>query len=272
MEVALVNMKKFLLILSVLAFIRTGDSLASEAQPQPRPDVARQLEAMTWYTEEYPPYNFLNKDGKVTGISTDILLKVFTRLGANITRSDIKLVPWTEGYEQVLRTPNTSLYSMTYTPERERVMKFVGPLVPSHISIMGPKASNIKITSEADLSDLIVGVIKDDIGDQLVKKYALSDSSIQRAKSLTQLIKLLERGRIDVVAYASTVFKYALVQHGFNPEAYQEHFKLKEGHLGFAFHKNTDPGLLGEMQRVVDDMLANGEVDALVKTYETAIP
>jgi ABC-type amino acid transport substrate-binding protein len=99
--------------------------------------VAKQLEALHWYSEEYPPYNFADENGVPTGMAVDILIAAFAKIGVSSTRENIDIVPWNRSYKFIQRRPGTALFSMTYTPERQKLMKFVGPSVPSNISIIG---------------------------------------------------------------------------------------------------------------------------------------
>ena len=47
-----------------------------------------------WYSEDYPPYNYKNKQGKLVGIYPDILMQVSEELDINIKLEDVVIVPW----------------------------------------------------------------------------------------------------------------------------------------------------------------------------------
>ena len=49
-------------------------------------EAAKKLEEMSWYTEEYPPYNFASEDGTPTGITVDILLAAFKKMNVKIIK------------------------------------------------------------------------------------------------------------------------------------------------------------------------------------------
>ena len=121
-------------LLLVSGFVLTpsvGSAMTNE-------EAARQLESLSWYTEEYPPYNFEGEDGKPTGMAIDILMAAFDKLGVNITPADIKIAPWNRSYKYIQTKPDTALFSMNQTPEREKIMKFVGPSIPSEVGIIAP--------------------------------------------------------------------------------------------------------------------------------------
>lgn len=230
-------------------------------------EAARRLEALTWYSEEYPPYNFKSSNGQPTGIAVDILMAAFKKIGAKITPDDIKIVPWNRGYKYIQNKPGTALFSMTYTPERQKIMKFVGPSAPSNISVIVPKASEKNAGTAADLNKLTIGVVRDDVGDQLIRHFAVSDSAIVRKNSLKQLLYLLNTGRVDGIAYAVSVFNFAVKRSGRNPKNYRESLVLKKGQVGYAFHNATDSDVLAPLQKAIDELAADGTIDRINAKY-----
>jgi len=49
-------------------------------------------------TEEFPPYNYTDHDGKVVGISTEIVREMLKRLDH---ADNIEVMPWVDGYKLV---------------------------------------------------------------------------------------------------------------------------------------------------------------------------
>ena len=187
-----------------VAIVAAVSLLTNGAMAAGPKDAAKKLEALHWYSEEYPPYNYTDENGVPTGMAVDILMAAFEKIGVSTSTEELQIIPWNRSYKFIQRRPGTALFSMTYTPERMKIMKFVGPSVPSNISIIAPKANAIKANNSSDLIDLTIGVVRDDIGDQLVRKLALSDGAVRRKNSLKQLLYLLDTGRIDAIAYAPT--------------------------------------------------------------------
>jgi polar amino acid transport system substrate-binding protein len=82
---------------------------------------------LTYLTEQYPPYSY-QADGRLQGISVDLLESVWQRMGVNLNRSVILLLPWTEGYNRTLEENNTVLFSTGRFPEREQLFRWAGPI------------------------------------------------------------------------------------------------------------------------------------------------
>jgi polar amino acid transport system substrate-binding protein len=249
----------FLLSLGAVASTPTSALTSEEA--------ARKLEAMTWYTEEYPPYNYKGDDGLPTGMSVDILMAAFKKIGVRLTPGDIKIVPWNRSYKFLQKKPKTALFSMTYSPERLAIMKLVGPVVPNNVSVIAPRKKEMGSLTAKDLGQLKLGVVRDDIGDQLLRKFALSNDTIQRKNSLKQLLFLLRTGRVDAVAYSIGVFKHAMKRSGQDPDLYEEVLVLKQGWMGYAFHHSTEPEALVPLQEAIDELHADGTIKKIIARY-----
>ncbi|MCF6178218.1 MAG: transporter substrate-binding domain-containing protein [Geopsychrobacter sp.] len=227
---------------------------------------AQTADDLTYMTEEYPPFNF-QINGKLQGISIDLLEKVFQQIGANKSRADIQLIPWAKGYEAVKNQPNTVLFAMTRTEARESLFKWVGPLAPARIVVMARKADGIKIDSVADLNKYKIGAIREDIGEQLLLSGGVSKDSVDASSSIEANIKKLDRGRIDLWAYDQTVAMYAIKKAGYNPQDFESVYVLKDGALYYAFNKGTDEGLIQKFQTALDAVKQSGEYAKILGAY-----
>ncbi len=62
-------------------------------------------------TEEYPPYNY-TEDGKLTGLSSEVMVELTKRLGHS---GDIEVLSWARAYGLIQKKDGLILYSMTRT-------------------------------------------------------------------------------------------------------------------------------------------------------------
>lgn len=63
----------------------------------------------------YPPFEFLDKNGKPTGYNVDLTRAIASRLGVEV---EIKLEPWTEVIDKLKNNEIDAIMGMYYTPER----------------------------------------------------------------------------------------------------------------------------------------------------------
>ena len=71
-----------------------------------------------YITEQFPPFSY-QEDGKLQGISVDLLEKMLEHMNTTLNRSEIKLLPWDQGYQMALQDNNTVIFSTGRIP-RER--------------------------------------------------------------------------------------------------------------------------------------------------------
>lgn len=240
---------RFGLLVSLLLFGTAATSAPALALSAA--EAARKLEAIKWYSEEYPPYNF-TADGKLTGMAVEILMAAFERLGVNLGPEDIKVVPWNRSYKYLKSRPGTALFSMTRTPDREKIMKFVGTVIPIQVAVIAPKSAKLSGMTPDGLGKLTIGAVRDDIGDLLAQQASGGKARIVRKNSLKQHTYLLSAGRVDAVSYSTDVFNFALRKSGKDPKDYRTIYELKNGLMGFAFHRDTEDAVLAHLQKAID--------------------
>lgn len=229
---------------------------------------AKKIEAMNWMTEQYPPYNYRdNRDGRVKGIAVDILMEMFKRIGVKKAPEDLEILPWPRSYKYLLERPNTVLFSTTYTMERLQHFKFVGPIVPTQVSIIVKKDRNIKVHTVEELNKLRIGVVTDDVGEQLILSLGVHTQAIHKNNTALGLVQMLDRGRLDAIAYAEDVARYQFGLAGLDPNDYESAYLLSKSHIGYAFHKTTTPQTLEPLRKALDELRTNGTVDSIYTHY-----
>ncbi len=214
---------------------------------------AASVAGLTLMTEEYPPFNFDNQ-GKLEGIAVDLLEAMLAKVGSPRGRGDFQLLPWSKGYDAVLNKPGSVLFSTTRTEHRENLFKWVGPLAPARVGVMGLKASGIQVNTLADLASYKVGAIREDIGEQLLLEGGMAKDAIDSSSTIEANIKKLKKGRIDLWAYDETVAKWSIKNDGYNPDEFETVYILKEAELYYAFHKSTPDAVINELQKALDEL------------------
>lgn len=203
---------------------------------------------LTIYTENYPPYNY-EEGGKVVGMSTEKLVAAIQKAGVNIDPANIELVPWARAYKAAQDSANTCVFSTTRTAERENMFAWVSPLAPTQIGLIAKADSTITISDAKDANSYKVGVIRDDVGQMLLKSAGVSTFDI--SKTIELLAKKLNAGRIDLVSYEVNVFKSLAKKAGMDESQFKVVHILSESELGLACHKDTDPAVLEKLRNAL---------------------
>ncbi len=226
---------------------------------------AQTLNDIEWISEEYAPYNY-SENGRPTGISVDILTKIWEKLGVERTADDIRILPWARGYRMAQEQPNVCLFATTVTEPRRELFQFVEPLVEVRIAIVGPREADVDIRSVEDLAPLRIGVVRDDIGEHLLE-LAGAESPIIRTDSARIMVRMLRGRRFEAVAYDSDVARWNMTQEDIDPAGYRDFYILEEAVMGYACSKTMDPALVARLQQALDALIADGTVERITREY-----
>lgn len=213
-----------------------------------------------YMTEQYYPYNY-EKAGVLQGISVEILRRVWSELG--VGEQSVEVLPWARGYTLVQREPNTMLFSMARTPEREDLFQWVGPIATARFVLSAKKNRKIQIGSYDDIGHYSVGTLIDDVTDALLEKikpYARVESVSDMAFNL----KMLDNDRIDLVAYEEKSLQRLMTEHGYDPTSVETVFVLKETSVFFAFHRDTSEELIARFQEALDRVRLGPEYEDIL--------
>lgn len=173
---------------------------------------AQSIDDIYFATENYPPFNF-EKDGKLQGVSVDLLVLMLEKLNSSQSVKDLHLQPWARGYNRLLLVKNTCLFSTTRTKEREKLFKWVGPILNTSTSLVAKKDKHIHINTVADINSYRVGAVIDDVGEQFLHAAGVlpvNIHSIGGVDAISRSFAKLDRGRIDLFAYDTAVALWAI--------------------------------------------------------------
>lgn len=97
-------------------------------------------------SEEFPPVNF-SQDEIPKGLSVEVVQEVQRRLKLD---QKIEFLPWARAYREAQQGGQVALFVMARTPARERLFKWVGPVVTFYSSLYGPAQGGIRLRSLDD--------------------------------------------------------------------------------------------------------------------------
>lgn len=201
---------------------------------------------LVWFTEDYPPFNY-HVNGQVEGIAIQALKLVYRDLGWKLDDNEVMLLPWPRAYQMTLSNNNACIFSMTYTEERARLFQFIGPTMDNHVAIIGHKETDYHLPNLRSIGDLKIGVVKNDIGHQLLRQLGVDKESLVFLASGFELVQMLKLKRIDLIAYGDVIARYQFKRAGINPKHYRIVMPLRSSYLGFACNKAIDKRIIDKM-------------------------
>lgn len=162
----------------------TALALASSALP---------AATLTITTENSPPSS-MRQGEQIGGRETD---KVRAILAASAIDYKIDMLPWKRAYYLALSQPDTCAYSTSRTPEREKLLKWVGPIERGEWILYARAGHRFKLKTLEDARLLRIGTYNGDVRDEYLRSRGfLVDSAQTDAANPKKLLA----GRIDLWA------------------------------------------------------------------------
>ncbi|HEX9777294.1 MAG TPA: ABC transporter substrate-binding protein [Geopsychrobacteraceae bacterium] len=229
---------------------------------------AQSIDDLVIVTEEYPPFNFTENDRR-QGISTDVLIEMLKLSGAHQGRDDIGFLPWASAYNLALNRKNVLLYSTTYTETRAPLFKWVGPILKSRFVLFARKDAKLKIASLNEINErkLRVGVVLNDVGEQMLLEQGLNRSRLYRYNHGAHMVTMLHNRRIDLLAYGQIATRWFFKDRGYSPDDFEEVFFLQESDYYYALNRKTDDKIVSQLQAAFDQVKESGTLAEIVQNY-----
>jgi polar amino acid transport system substrate-binding protein len=217
-------------------------------------------------TENFPPYN-MAKNGKnfaqdenIHGIAVDIVREIFKR--ADISYSLTLRFPWERIYKLALEKPGYGVFVTARLPEREKLFKWVGPIGPDDWILLAKAESKIALDSLEQARQYRIGAYKGDAIAETLAKQGLKPIVVLRDQDNA---RKLVNGQIDLWATGDPAGRYLARQEGVGDLKTVLRFNSAELYL--ALNKEVPDEVVARLQKALDELRKEGEVDAIMARY-----
>lgn len=219
--------------------------------------------ALTIFTEDAPPFQFVGPDGALTGYAVELVRAVQRQVG---NQDAIKLVPWARGYQTMLSEPNVVLFVMARTAERNNLFHWVGPVLEQEYGLYGKADTLLRLASLEDAKRVhSIGVYRDDVRDQILTKAGFTN--LDRINNNNANVQKLMSGRIDLYASSSLNFALEAQQAGFQPSDLKLVLPFQKIQVYIAMSKGTPEGVVQDWNAALKKLRLNGGWSTLLKKY-----
>lgn len=157
----------------------------------------------------YPPYEFLDKDGKPTGFNVELTHAIAEIMGFS---ADIRLGPWSDMRSALEDGTIDALQGMVYSEERAQKYSFSPPHSVIHQSVFARKDSPI-LNSLEDLQGREIIVQKNGIMHDYIKSREIDCTLIEK-ETHAQSLRLLASGKYDYAVVANLPGLYLSQEFG----------------------------------------------------------
>lgn len=212
----------------------------------------------------YPPYNYLDEDGKPTGIDVELAKEALHRIGY---KAQILQINWEKKTELVESGQVDALWGCFSMEGRLNDYRWAGPYMVSNQVVAVNQNSDIYRLS--DLSGKNIAVQSTTKPEGIFLKR--SDSRIPQVRNLISMenraliFTFLSKGYSDAVAaHETSILQYM--------KDYDAKFRILKEPLmrvgiGVAFAKNDNRGICEKLAKALDEMRLDGTSATIIRKY-----
>ena len=209
-------------------------------------------------TDNHPPLHFM-QGNQLAGFGVDVVQALATQTGDRI---HLQQVPLLRALRMASDTPDTGVFTVLRTDDRDDRYQWVGPLIEVETALyardnLQPPVHSLR---EADHLGRITVPHK-----WLVYSYLQGQdlNNLYGVETPEQMMRLFSLGRTDFVV-SDTWSKAALArEQGMEPGRLQYQIPLMKQNTYIAFSPQTDPKQVARWQQALDTLRTDGRLEQL---------
>ncbi|MCW8916528.1 MAG: transporter substrate-binding domain-containing protein [Magnetovibrio sp.] len=211
---------------------------------------ATELNNIRVITSTFPPYSY-DVDGRAQGIAVEIIRKVFAKLKLS---PSIEVYPWARAISTAKATPNSILFSVARTPERESMFEWVGTVIDFDVHIY-KKANrmDIEVHEPEDLKRYTFAGLFKDVKTSYLKKLGAFVHEVPDEEST---FKMLDLERVDLIASDKNAAKFRVEKLGLDQEGFISVYKIESlsKPLYLVAHRDMDPKIVEQLRDALQSL------------------
>lgn len=254
---------RFQAALDRLSVERSADNLTIREEVLARYLPADALSRMTFFTEEYPPFN-TGANGTIEGIAPEMLRTVAEQLNATLRPDQVRVGTWSDGYRTALETNHSVVFSTARTPEREELVRWAGPIGRLQYVVL---ADRDRLAVGSDPLRLRIVTIRDDVSASLLREKGVPESAIRYEAGPAAMVEAIKNRSADALAYPHIPARSLLSRYGLDPNGFEVVQALGEQEMYFAFNRNTSPIVVDAFNGTIDSLKTEKDIHG-VAPYE----
>lgn len=220
-------------------------------------------------TEPLPPLQIQERDGSADGAAVEIVELLLKE--ANLSDTDITIQPWVRSYKKAIAEPNTLIFSIARTPDREQKFHWLAKLY--HIDNYLAKLKSREHLNVEKLDDALnykLAVIRQDFAVEDLRQRGFSDKKHLFTTSTRENLWIqLFRGRVDFVVTSTLIWHEQIAELGYDPNKLELHYKIPgQGRdLYLAASLNTSPNVIARLQKAFAVIKQDGRYQQILAKW-----
>ncbi len=259
----ILNMRSLKSITKISVFALIGLMIVGCSEPQSH-KIQDNAQVITVGSDIYPPFNYLDEDGKPTGIDIELAQESLHRLGYKVR---IVQINWEQKTELVESGKIDIIWGCFSMEGRLDDYRWAGPYMVSNQVVAVNQNSNIYRLADLEGKNLAVQATTKPEGIFLKR----TDKRIPLLQNLISmedralLFTFLSKGYADGVgAHETSILQYM--------KDYEAKFRILKEPLmtvgiGAAFAKNDERGICEKLDKVLEEMRLDGTSAKIISKY-----
>jgi polar amino acid transport system substrate-binding protein len=176
----------------------TMPSLFDVREKIARPDMSNVVRIRFLTSLDFPPFNFLDQSGKLSGFNIDLVREICSELDV-LERCQLQAQPFGELQADLVKGAGEAIVAgVQITPELRRDFAFTRPLIPLPARFVHRKMAGQVAGAQAILKGSKVGVVEETTHFAMLKAWFPQVTPIGYA-TRDAMLEALQKGEIDTV-------------------------------------------------------------------------
>jgi PAS domain S-box-containing protein len=214
----------------------------------------------------YPPYAFLDENGRPAGFNVDLIQAVAREVGLDI---HIRLGPWEQIRNDLKDGEIDVIQGMFYSPERDRIFDFTPPHKVNHYVAVVRKNQGPAPDSVDELEDMRIAVQGGDIMHDFALENGLEDR-ISVVDAQEDALRQLAQGRHECALVARRSALYWMEKYGWDNLEVGRHAFLSPEYCMAV--KNGHQALLAQLGEGLEAVKESGEYRRIYEKWMGVYP
>lgn len=214
-------------------------------------------------THFIPPFSY-EEEGEFKGFAVDLVREMMMDLSHPVA---FEMYPFSRGLLKVQTTSNIAFFIVAWREERDKTIKWVGPLISSGVYVYKHKDNPDSIKTLEDLNKLpFIGVGRGNADHTYLSD--LGFRNIYPTNDHLVSLQMLASDRIDATPMSELVLPEVAKKAGIDLSSIQKtDLKLYDSTLYLGFSLDTSDEEVARWQTALDKLKADGRYDRLYQKY-----
>lgn len=220
-------------------------------------------ENISFSTHLIKPFTYQEK-GEIKGFAVDVVREM---MKLKEHPQEFKIYPFIRGLKIVQNAPNHAFFIVARRPEREKTVKWVGPLITSGVYFYKKRGTKINASNLAEIKNKYSVVVHRGNADHyFLKKNNFRDLHTEHDQM--QTIQMVDKGRVDLTPISELVMSQIAKEAGIDLNHIERtNIKLYDSTLYLVFSLETADETVAQWQQALDSLKTSGKYEELYNKY-----